>query len=119
MATRVRREDASHSGRLLLRMPQTLHAELARSAEAEGVSLNQFITSALASAVGWRHADEGAKTAAPPNGGDGSAAPVESSESSPSRAKLITLALAANFVVVAATAVVAIGLLIVAWRKGW
>src|SRR5207248_2501714 len=43
-----------HSGRLLLRMPRTLHAELTRLAEREGVSLNQFITDALASAVGWR-----------------------------------------------------------------
>lgn len=44
----------SHSGRLLLRMPQTLHAELARIAEREKVSLNQFITDALAGALGWR-----------------------------------------------------------------
>jgi len=44
----------SHSGRLLLRMPQTLHAELARIAEREKVSLNQFITDVLAGALGWR-----------------------------------------------------------------
>ena len=44
----------SHSGRLLLRMPQTLHAELARIAERESVSLNQFITDVLAGALGWR-----------------------------------------------------------------
>lgn len=44
----------SHSGRLLLRMPQTLHAELARAAERERVSLNQFITDALAGSLGWR-----------------------------------------------------------------
>lgn len=44
----------SHSGRLLLRMPQTLHAELARVAEREKVSLNQFITDVLAGALGWR-----------------------------------------------------------------
>ena len=37
---------ASYSGRLLLRMPHTLHAELARAAERERVSLNQFITDA-------------------------------------------------------------------------
>src|SRR5829696_6738289 len=48
----------SHSGRLLLRMPRTLHAELTRVADREGVSLNQFITDALASAVGWRGAGE-------------------------------------------------------------
>jgi RNA polymerase sigma-B factor len=45
---------ASYSGRLMLRMPHSLHAELARAAERDEVSLNQFITSSLASAVGWR-----------------------------------------------------------------
>jgi predicted RNase H-like HicB family nuclease len=44
----------SHSGRLLLRMPQSLHAELARLAERESVSLNQFITDVLSGALGWR-----------------------------------------------------------------
>jgi predicted RNase H-like HicB family nuclease len=48
------RAAASHSGRLLVRMPQSLHADLSRAAEREEVSLNQFITSVLASAVGWR-----------------------------------------------------------------
>jgi antitoxin HicB len=43
-----------YSGRLLLRMPKTLHADAAREAENEGVSLNQFITAALAGALGWR-----------------------------------------------------------------
>lgn len=41
------------SGRLLLRMPGELHAELARAAEREGTSLNGFITRSLARAVGW------------------------------------------------------------------
>jgi hypothetical protein len=35
-------------------MPQSLHTELAEAAEREQVSLNQFITLALAAAVGWR-----------------------------------------------------------------
>lgn len=51
----------SHSGRLLLRMPQTLHAELARIAERESVSLNQFITDVLAGALGWRAAGQKAR----------------------------------------------------------
>lgn len=42
------------SGRFLVRVPASLHADLARSAGREGVSLNQFVTSALAGAVGWR-----------------------------------------------------------------
>ncbi len=44
----------SHSGRLLLRMPRTLHADLTRASEREGISLNQFITDVLAAAVAWR-----------------------------------------------------------------
>jgi antitoxin HicB len=45
---------AAASGRLLVRMPRSLHAELTRAAAREGVSLNQFISSALSAAVGWR-----------------------------------------------------------------
>jgi antitoxin HicB len=41
------------SGRFLVRVPASLHADLVRSADQEGVSLNQFVTSALAGAVGW------------------------------------------------------------------
>ena len=35
--------DAEHSGKLLLRLPKTLHAELAKSAKREGTSLNQYV----------------------------------------------------------------------------
>ena len=48
------RSEATPSGRLLLRMPRTLHAALTKAAERENVSLNQFITDSLASVVGWR-----------------------------------------------------------------
>jgi predicted RNase H-like HicB family nuclease len=54
------RQEVTHSGRLLLRMPRTLHAQLADEAEHEGVSLNQFVTASLAGAVGWRSRDRGA-----------------------------------------------------------
>ena len=43
-----------HSGQYMLRLPRSLHAELARRARIEGVSLNQFTVAALAGAVGWR-----------------------------------------------------------------
>jgi antitoxin HicB len=48
------RRDRHFSGRFLLRIPQGLHAELARRAEREGVSLNQFAATTLAGAVGWQ-----------------------------------------------------------------
>ena len=50
---RKRGTKSSPSGRLLLRMPAALHAELARWAEREGVSLNQFITRSLEGRIGW------------------------------------------------------------------
>ena len=46
-----------HSGRLLVRMPATLHAELAQVARREGVSLNALVIGALSGAVGWRSPD--------------------------------------------------------------
>ena len=41
-----------YSGRILLRMPRSLHRDLANRSRLEGVSLNQFIVIALARAVG-------------------------------------------------------------------
>jgi antitoxin HicB len=46
--------EGEYSGRFLVRVPASLHADLARSAGREGVSLNSFVAGALAGAVGWR-----------------------------------------------------------------
>jgi predicted HicB family RNase H-like nuclease len=46
--------DHHHSGKVLLRMPRRLHAQLARAAKQEGVSLNQYIVYLLSSASGSR-----------------------------------------------------------------
>lgn len=43
-----------YSGRFLVRAPSSLHERLVLEAAAESVSLNQFVTNALAGAVGWR-----------------------------------------------------------------
>jgi hypothetical protein len=83
-------EDA-HSGRLLLRMPRSLHSELARAAEREGVSLNTYITGALSGAVGWR-----------------------SGERRGAMSPLLRAAVIADLALVAITAVLAIVLLLVA-----
>lgn len=83
------------SGRLLLRMPPTLHADLAQAAEREGTSLNQFITAALTSRVG--------------SGLDG-----RRSEPSQAQSKIIAVALVANAVVIGLAAVAAIAVLVVA-----
>lgn len=50
------RATADFSGRFVVRVPASLHADLVRSADREGVSLNQFVTGALAGAVGWPRA---------------------------------------------------------------
>lgn len=101
-----------HSGKLLVRMPATLHDELARAAESEGVSLNQLITGVLASAVAWRSDDERGP------GSRSSAAVAPAGEDARS-ARFTRVALAANLAVVLIAAAVAIALLIVAWRAGF
>ena len=83
------------SGRLLLRMPRTLHADLAQAAEREGTSLNQFITAALATRIG--------------SGPD-----EQHSQPQQGQSRVIAAALVANAVVIGLAAVVAIAVLIVA-----
>jgi len=90
------RRPATHSGRLLLRMAPSLHADLARAAEREDVSLNQFVSNALAGAVGWR----------------GGSAVGDSSGNVPARGW--TPALVVNAIVVGLVAVVAVVLLLIA-----
>lgn len=115
------RSATSHSGRLLLRMPRTLHADLTRASEREGVSLNQFITDVLAAAVVWRagrQASAPGATTTPINQAPG----VEglTTERGAGRAakrsprQVTTMALAANFVIVGVAAIVVIIVLIIA-----
>jgi predicted HicB family RNase H-like nuclease len=87
-----------HSGKLLVRMPATLHDELAAAAEREGVSLNQLITGVLAASVEWR---AGAATADRDGWLSG---------------RLTPIALFANFAVVLVAAIVAITVLVLALR---
>jgi antitoxin HicB len=116
----------SHSGRLLLRMPQSLHGELAHAAEREQVSLNQFITDALAGAVGWRAAGGVSlpvvRRLDPAALDELDEERLESEElhapdpPSRSRPRLAAIALAANFALVAVTAAAAVLILITAWK---
>jgi RNA polymerase sigma-B factor len=105
-------EQPGHSGRLLLRMPHSLHAELAGAAEREGVSLNALIVGALAGAVGWRDG-EGAERLADEDAGAGEPA---AQERPAVRGRWAAVALAANIAVVALTAAVAVVLLALAVR---
>jgi antitoxin HicB len=111
----------SHSGRLLLRMPQTLHAELSRVAEREKVSLNQFITDVLAGALGWRApARKAPVTRAVPAVEAGELEPGATRERMPTgalkRRRFLNTVLVVNGVIVALAAVVAVVVLIAALR---
>jgi hypothetical protein len=92
------RKRGGHSGRLLLRMPEALHAELAKASQREGVSLNGFITDTLASAV------------------QGSAvqgkAPAARSAAQPAKRTLLERLLLVNLVVVAAVGALVVVLLV-------
>jgi RNA polymerase sigma-B factor len=111
MAPEVQAEhQPSHSGRLLVRMPQSLHAELARTAEHEGVSLNALVTSALASAVGWRSGE--------PAGREDGPEPAPMPRAKAPQRRWSSIALVANLIVVTLTAIVAIVLLVIAFAQG-
>ncbi|HZD87742.1 MAG TPA: toxin-antitoxin system HicB family antitoxin [Gaiellaceae bacterium] len=99
----------SHSGRLLLRMPEGLHTALAHESEREGTSLNALITGLLADAVGW-HPDGVRARRTPPRGRRDPSVPA----SGPSR--LVARLLVANLVVVGVVGIVAVVLLVQALR---
>jgi antitoxin HicB len=88
---------AAHSGKLLVRMPRSLHAELVRASEREGTSLNAYIVAALSASVAWRRPGEPEQPRGAPT------------------ARGLSLALKANLAVLAVAAVVAIALLVTAW----
>jgi RNA polymerase sigma-B factor len=111
-------EPKAHSGRLLVRMPPSLHTQLAQTAEREGVSLNTLVTGALAGAVGWRDGSAGEARLDLRNGSSAPAAPDDPAGTPERRRTLLSVALAANFAIVAIAAVLAIVLLIVAWQGG-
>jgi RNA polymerase sigma-B factor len=93
------------SGRLLLRMPRSLHAELARAAEREALSLNKFIATTLSDAIEAPEAQQRKGR--------------EASGSRPAGGTWLRAAFIANIAVVIAVGVVAVILLVAAWNQGW
>jgi antitoxin HicB len=119
------RSMTSHSGRLLLRMPRSLHSALTQAAQRENVSLNQFITDSLASVVGWRRGVTASDSSPPPINQEPGAAgltakPVAGTARASARrawkvpTRLLTAALTANFLLVAIAGAIAILVLIAA-----
>jgi hypothetical protein len=88
------KDDARHSGKLLLRMPPALHGKLARAAERDGTSLNAYITQTLTDAI------------------DGNE-PRSPGPAGPSR--FLRIAVIVDLVMVAVATIAAVALLIVAW----
>jgi hypothetical protein len=95
--------EQAFSGRLLLRMPPTLHAALAREAERERTSLNRFIVTALAQTLAPRETEERDE----PDPGPAQRSP-----------RLLGAALVVNLVAVVVAGAVAIALLAVALSRG-
>jgi antitoxin HicB len=100
----------AHSGRLLLRMPQSLHSDLAEAAEREQVSLNAYINSLLVAARQSGLTEGGSPAEA-------ATAPLVSPEEMAHSARLqrfLALALGANVAIVAIAAAIAVILLVTA-----
>jgi RNA polymerase sigma-B factor len=100
------RTPESYSGRLMLRMPRSLHAELSGAAEREGVSLNHFIASSLERALDAPAAVTG--EGLDDDAGDRRGVPA-----------LLRLAIVINLIVVLVAGVVAVVILVVASQQGW
>jgi RNA polymerase sigma-B factor len=98
-SAQTRKGAGSYSGRLLLRMPESLHADLARASERAGVSLNGYINEALGNAVGRRGTGRSTPAAAPRG-----------------RKRLVERLLVVNLVVVSAVGALVIVLLVQALR---
>jgi RNA polymerase sigma-B factor len=94
----------SYSGRFLVRMPKSLHEQLARAAEKEHVSLNRYVTDALAAAVTREDSER-------------STTELSATSRTPSPRSL-RVALATNLVVVVLAGAVAIVLLVLALQRG-
>lgn len=93
-----------YSGRILVRMPSELHAQLAQAAVREDVSLNRYVNEALSSSVDGPDSRTSAETAE--SGGQ------------TSRARAVQLALAANLTVVVLAGIAAVVLLVLAVQRG-
>jgi RNA polymerase sigma-B factor len=96
LEARAPRQEA-RSGRLLVRMTPALHDELARAADRERVSLNQYVTNVLSAAV-----DEKRPETAP--------------HQTP---RWLRTAIVTNIVILAVTGVAALALLVLALDQGW
>lgn len=106
---------AGYSGKFLVRMSSDLHQQLAQAAEREQVSLNRFVTDALAETVAGMSSDTQAAAPTPPS-------PPSDPESAAGQARdprrTLRVVLAANLLVVVLAGTVAVVLLVLALQRG-
>jgi RNA polymerase sigma-B factor len=107
---------AGYSGRFLVRMSGDLHQQLAQAAEREQVSLNRFVTDALAESVTGDspHEPAGASTLSPDS------SDIENTPEGRPRnpRRTLWMVLAANLVVVVLAGTIAVVLLVLALQQG-
>ena len=106
-----RKTGSTHSGRFLVRMPSTLHEQLAQAAEREQVSLNRFVTDALATTVAPAPETEPTEPTEP-------AAAAKPTAPAAPPARTIRMVLAANLAIVVVSLSVAAVLLVLALQRG-
>lgn len=99
-----------YSGRILVRMPSELHAQLADAAQREDVSLNRYVNEALSSSVDGSGADATADTPA--------VGATAESDGQRSPARAVRLALATNLAIVVLAGIAAVVLLVLAIQRG-
>jgi RNA polymerase sigma-B factor len=115
---------AGYSGRFLVRMSGDLHQQLAQAAERRQVSLNRFVTDALAETVTGETPPKAATPPAPAPpatpGPEATAATTGTTDASAARdpRRTLRMVLAANLVVVVLAAIVAVVLLVMALNQG-
>ncbi len=108
-----RKPSPSHSGRFLVRMPSSLHQQLAAAAESEQVSLNRFVIDTLAASLSPDRLDRAVAPRELPAGApDG---PANLSRPNP---RTFRIALAANLALIVVTTIVAVVLLVFALEHG-
>jgi RNA polymerase sigma-B factor len=102
----VSKRKTTHSGRFLVRMPSALHEQLAQAAEREKVSLNRFVTDALAATV------------IPPPPARPTTAEQLPRSAGRASGRTVRIALAANLFVVVCAGLIAAALLVLALERG-
>jgi antitoxin HicB len=90
-----------YSGKLLVRMPKSLHRKLARAAERDQVSLNAYMNGVLAAAAGWLQAP-----------GAGTEADAGADRDWARRQRLIMIAIIVNSALLVLATIVGLALLV-------